>query len=163
MLTDKERKAIMKSDPSTYFGHTHDESGGRFQKQVPINKSGKDPATLYPRLPASSPSAQPDPSGKEPSLGFSVDETPIVGEQWEIEKSLDQQFGLQRSLRDGAPSGSVSSLADPPKPAPDAEVIRERDVENPPRHSLPASGRRSTNQRVGEGRVSPNNIKRRLV
>jgi len=47
MLTDKERRAIMKGDPSTYFGHTHDnETGGRFQKQVPTQISGKDPSTL---------------------------------------------------------------------------------------------------------------------
>jgi hypothetical protein len=101
MLTDKERRAAIKDDPSTYFGHTHDEAGGRFQKQVPTNVSGKDPATLYPKLPTSSHWSN-DPVPPEAPLGIDVTETPIVGESFEVEQSLNQDFGWRKTIQDGA-------------------------------------------------------------
>jgi len=47
-------------------------------------------------------------TGQEAPLGFSVEDTPVVGESWEVEKSLDERFGLERSLR-GRDVGCMSS------------------------------------------------------
>ena len=63
----------------------------------------------YPRLPASSPWSNPI-EAVEPPLGFSVEETPIVGEYAEVQASLDRDFELQRSLRDGAATPASGRL-----------------------------------------------------
>ena len=158
-----ERKQFVKD---TFHSRTRDEAGGRFAQ---VNKStvvGSDPATLYPRLPSGSPWSS-DPVPPEPPLNQDISEPPIVGESWEVEKSLDRDFGVQRSLQDGAPPSSGGLIPDALEPAPGSEAIRAHDpadqetVDRVERHS-PAGpiGRHS----VSEGRVSPNNpsIKRRV-
>ena len=133
------------------------EQSGRFAKPQAI--TGKDPATLYPKLPTSSPWSNPI-EAVEPPLGFSVEETPIVGEQWEIEKSLDENFAVQRAIRDGAPPSPGGLTPAALEQAPGGEVVRSGQAEEPAlREPLTPSGRHSITQR----RVSPSNsIKRRL-
>jgi len=158
MHTDKERRAIMKDDPSTYLGHTHDnEAGGRFQKQAPTNVIGSSPVS-YPKLKSGPWADQPMPP-EEPPLGFSVDETPIVGETFEVNASLDRDFGLARSIRDGVPSAAGPVMPRSSEPTPDTEATRAPSADHA-RHSPTVSGRHS----VRGGRVSPSiNIRRRLV
>jgi hypothetical protein len=74
---------------------------GAFRNKCRPTVSGKDPATLYPKLPTSSPWSNPI-EAVEPPLGFSVDETPIVGESFEVEASLNQDFGWRKTIQDGA-------------------------------------------------------------
>ena len=113
----------------------------------------------YPKLPASSPWSC-DPVPPEPPYGLDISEPPIVGESWEVAASLDRDFSVQRSLRDGAPPSVGRLIPTALEPAPDSEVVRGGQAEEPAlREPLPLSGRRSITQR----RVSPNNIKRRLV
>jgi len=151
--TMKEKRELIKN---TYLAHTHSDEGGRYAKTTPNNVIGSSPVS-YPKLPASSPWSC-DPVPPEPPYGIDISEPPLVGEQWEIGKSLDENFGVQRAIRDGVSSAADSLIsASPEEPTPDSEVTRVE--EQPTRHSLPLSGRPSMSQR----RVSPNNIKRRLV
>ena len=148
-----ERKAFVKD---TFHSRTHDESGGRWQKQTPTNVIGSSPVS-YPKLPASSPWSC-DPVPPEEPLGIDVSESPIVGEHHEVEASLDRDFGLKRSLRDGVPSatGVMPRLS---KPTLDSEVERAPSADHA-RQPLTLSGRHS----VRGVWVSPSNpIKRRLV
>lgn len=56
-----------------------DEAGGRFKGKTPSTIIHKNPASIYPRLPSSSPWAKPDPSGDEPPLGIDVNAVPDLG------------------------------------------------------------------------------------
>jgi hypothetical protein len=159
--SQKERRAVIKNDATTLHRFAQSEAsdiGGRFAKPQTVNASEQ--AVHYPRLPTSSPWSC-DPVPPEEPLGVDISEPPLVGEQWEIEKSLDQDFSVQRSLRDGAPpSVGFSSVPTASGLAPGSEVVRGRLAEEPgSREPLPLSGRHSTSRH----RVSPNNIKRRLV
>ena len=153
--TMKEKRELIKN---TYLAHTHSDEGGRYAR--PNNVIGSSPVS-YPRLPQSSPWSQPDPSGPEPAYGQDISEAPIVGEYAEVQASLDQHFGVQRSLRDGAPpSVGFSSVPTASELAPGGEVVRCGQAEEPAlREPLTPSGRHSITQR----RVSPHPIKRRLV
>ena len=155
----------------SYHTRYQDEAGGRWQKQAPTQVSGKDPATLYP----TGPNWSVDPTGPEPPLNQDVNAMEPCGQPWEIEASLDRDFGLARSLRDGAPPSADSLISAALELAPDSEVVRpahdpantKEAMDHGGREPLPLSGRHSINQREGEGRVSPNkskaNLKRRLV
>ena len=81
-----ERKQFVKD---SYHNRYQDEAGGRWQKQTPTQVTGKDPATLYPKLPSNSPWSS-DPVPPEPPYGQDISEPPIVGESWEVEASLDR-------------------------------------------------------------------------
>ena len=107
--TMKEKRELIKN---TYLAHTHSDEGGRFAKTTPTNVIGSSPVS-YPKLQSGPWSDQPMPP-EEPPLGFSVEETPVVGESWEVEKSLDERFELQRSLRDGAPERFITPHPDAP-------------------------------------------------
>ena len=100
----KEREQFVKD---SYHNRYQDEVGGRWAK--PTQVSGKDPATLYPKLPTTSPWSN-DPVPPEAPLGIDISEPPIVGESWEVEASLDREFGLQRSLRDGVATPASGRL-----------------------------------------------------
>ena len=153
--TMKEKRELIKN---TYLAHTHSDEGGRFAKATPTNVIGSSPVS-YPRVPSGPWSDQPMP-GPEAPLGFSVEETPVVGEQWEIEKSLDENFAVQRAIRDGAPPSPGGLTPAALEQAPGGEVVRSGQAEEPAlREPLTPSGRHSITQR----RVSPSNsIKRRL-
>ena len=87
--TQAERKAIVKNDSyitserNTYLSRTEaeleEESGGRFKKKTRTTIVGVNPASVYPRLPQSSPWASPCPSGVEPPLGIDVNAVPDLG------------------------------------------------------------------------------------
>jgi hypothetical protein len=97
--TKAEREQFVKD---TFHTRTRDEAGGRFAQ---VNKStvvGSDPATLYPRLPGGPWAAQPMPP-EEPPLGFSVEDHDPVGQPWEVEASLDADFGWRKTIQDGVP------------------------------------------------------------
>jgi hypothetical protein len=151
----KERKQVIKN---TYLAHTHSDEGGRFSKVAPNNVIGAT-AVSYPRIASGPWSDQPSP-GQEPPYGEDISTPPIVGEQWEIEKSLDQNFALQRSLRDGAPpSVGLSSVPTASELAPAAEAKR---IEEPVRHSPAAEmGDGVRNQRDGVG--APSSIKSKPI
>jgi hypothetical protein len=153
-----ERKAFVKD---SYHNRYQDEAGGRWQKQTPTQVSGKDPATLYPKLPTTSPWSG-DPVPPEEPLGIDVSEAPITGEPHEVAASLDRDFGLQRSLQNGVPPEMGSVIPAPPETTPGTEAIRATSADHSARQSPAVSGRHSA-KREG-GRVSPfNSIKRRLV
>ena len=97
------------------------QDAGRFEQ---INKShvvGSAPVPEYPRLPENSWTN--DPTGVEPPLGF-VDETPIVGENFEIAKSIER---LERAAHE-ASSQSLDAL--PARGA--AGSLDTSEVEPPP-------------------------------
>jgi len=57
---------------------------GRFAASNTAQVAGTTPSTSYPRLPANSPWASPDPVPVEPPTGCRVDEMDAVGEPFEI-------------------------------------------------------------------------------
>jgi hypothetical protein len=182
--SQKERAQVLRNDRDCLHTRYQDEAGGRFKRQVPTQISGSNPATLYPKLPASSPWSS-DPVPPEEPLGIDVGEPVITGEPHELEASLNSDLGWRKTIQevassaacaasegDGAsgvrsPAGSPNGV--PPAagglipassgPTPDAEATRANLTKE--RTSLASSaGRHSITQR----RVSPNNsnIKRRL-
>jgi len=159
--SQRERRAVIKNDATTFHDFAQsqaDEVGGRFAK--PTQVSGKDPATLYPKLPTSSPWSS-DPVPPEPPYGQDISEPPVVGESFEVEASLNQDFGWRKTIRDGVPQAADSLISASPEPTPDGEVVRGGQAEEPAlREPLTPSGRRSINL---NSRVSPSNIKRRLI
>ena len=154
----KERRQVLKNDAATLHQFAQSEANeisGRWAKPTTVNASQQ--AVHYPRLPTSSPWSS-DPVGPEPPYGQDISEPPVVGESWKIEKSLDRDFGVARSIRDGVPSatGVMPRLS---KPTPDSEVERAPSADHA-RQPLTLSGRHS----VRGVWVSPSNpIKRRLV
>lgn len=81
--TQSERKAIVTSERNTFLSRTEaeleEESGGRFKKNTRTTIVGVNPASVYPRLPQSSPWASPCPSGNEAPLGVDVNAVPDLG------------------------------------------------------------------------------------
>ena len=100
-ITQAERKRIITDEAranklaATLHGRAQAEADnvrGRFAPHEQSTITGADPSVQYPALPPSSWSnqlAQATPA--EPSLGFSVEEAPIVGEWFEVQASLDAQ------------------------------------------------------------------------
>jgi hypothetical protein len=86
------------------------ENQGRFARPATI--VGTTHAPSYPQLPASSPWSQPD-GPPEPPLGFSVEEVPLVGEAFEIERSLRASIdaGSGGDLHPAMPSSPLTSTA----------------------------------------------------
>jgi hypothetical protein len=171
----KERAAILKNDAATLHQFAQSEAseiGGRFAKPQTVNASEQ--AVHYPRLPTSSPWSNPI-EAVEPPLGFSVDETPIVGEAFEVEASLNQDFGWRRTIQDGAPSpssGTSSRPGDDGLAAPDATAVSPSSSGTPrPDDDLgkgphvASEGGGNTNHDRGRRAPSPSksNIKRRLI
>jgi hypothetical protein len=103
-----ERKAFVKD---SYHTRYQDEAGGRWQKQTPTQVTGKDPATLYPKLPTSSPWSS-DPVPPEEALGIDVSEAPIVGEPHEVLAS-QQPFSWLRD-RSSTPVAGGDDVAAAP-------------------------------------------------
>ena len=160
--TKAEREQFVKD---SYHNRYQDEAGGRWQKQTPTQFSGKDPATLYPKLPSNSPWSNPI-EAVEPPLGIDVSEPVVTGESWEVEKSLDERFELQRSLRDGAPERFIT-------PHPDAPDKVTSPASSGPASSPTSLSKTSTvSEKEGDGNTnggregpspSRSNLKRRLV
>jgi|SRR5215510_16025415 len=73
--TQAERRKEVERD--SYFrraqGDAETELGGRYKKPVTVIGAG---VPEYPRLPANSPWATPDPTGPEPPLGYEIDALP---------------------------------------------------------------------------------------
>ena len=173
-----ERKRILANDHANastlhdFAQSQADEVGGRFAR--PTQVTGKDPATLYPKLPTCSPWSR-DPVPPEPPYGQDISEPPQVGEWWEIENSLDADLGLQRLLRNpdrdrpnipaspvcggagGEPATAVSpsSLSELPR-------LADGDLGKGP-HVVEEGG--VTNRRDGVGAPPSKNpsVKRRLI
>jgi hypothetical protein len=153
----KERRAILKNDTfhTRASAEADLENQGRFAKASSVTASSS--AVHYPRVLSGPWADQPGP-GPEPPYGEDISSPPIVGEYAEVQASLDRDFGLQRSLQDGVPSATGPVMPRSSEPTPDAEATRVNLTKE--RTSLASSvGRHSITQR----RVSPNNIKRRLV
>ena len=170
--SQKERREFVKD---TYHNRYQDETGGRFAKNVPTNVSGKDPSTLYPRIPTGPWSANYAQVPPEAPYPEDISTPPIVGEHHEVEASLDREFGLQRSLRDGAPDHPSSGRSSHPR--------GDGDVGAPPANaaapSSPSGSPRPVDRDLGEvphlvegqhsaererqTRMLPQNIRRRLV
>jgi hypothetical protein len=140
--SQREREEVVRKD-SLY---------SRAQSDLSLEQSGRHSKPTittpeYPKLPASSPwagdYAQVPP---EPPLGFSIDEAPIVGEAFEIEKSLrDSPSRREGEAFQGATSASPStSLAgDSVSPFADAPTPAASGVVEPPGHPNPKPWRRS--------------------
>jgi hypothetical protein len=145
-----ERKQVLKDTMFNRASSEANEIGGRWSKPTQVNAS--QPVVNYP----AGPNWSVDPTGPEPPLNQDVNAMEPCGQPWEIEKSLDERFELQRSLRDGVPLEGV--IARYPEPTPDTEAIRASSADHA-RHSPAVPGRHSVQGR----RVSPSNsIKRRL-
>jgi hypothetical protein len=94
----REREEVLRNDQrvrndnaSTLHRFAESESGnirGRFAAHEKSTIVGAAPTPQYPRLPETSFSNQGTVVPQEESLGFSIDEAPIVGEAFEVAKSL---------------------------------------------------------------------------
>jgi hypothetical protein len=104
------RRAVTENDrrvhKATYYAHAASEAaGGRFARQTQSMTVGSRPLVEYPVLPASSPWHR-DPVPAEEPLNVDLSIAPIVGEVFEVEKSLAE-----------SPSGE--GIKDPPTSPPD--------------------------------------------
>jgi len=161
----KERRQVLKNDAATLHQFAQSEANeisGRWAKPTTVNASQK--AVHYPRLPTSSPWSS-DPVGPEPPYGQDISEPPVVGESWKIEKSLDRDFGVARSIRDGVPSATGPVMPRSSEPTPDSEVARANSSSQFARQPLPLSG--AGNKTDAMVRPAPTNsranLRRRLV
>jgi hypothetical protein len=97
--SQKERAEVLKNDravqKNTFLSHTHSDEGGRFAK--PQTVIGETPTVQYPMA---APNWSSDPTGVEPSLGFSVEDHEPVGEPGEVRASLEA-LGDHSGLREG--------------------------------------------------------------
>jgi hypothetical protein len=112
--SQKERRAILKNDATTLHQFAQSEAGevgGRFAKPAAVNASQQ--VVHYPKLSGGPWSDQPGP-GPEPPYGEDISSPPIVGEYAEVQASLDRDFNVQRSLRDGAPERVHNPQPDAP-------------------------------------------------
>jgi hypothetical protein len=117
--TQREKEAIIRNDArvrsgSTFLDHTHsDDEGGRYAK--PTNVIGSAATAQYPKLPPSSPWHD-DPVPPEGSLGFEINEVPIVGEAFEVAKGLGDTAATNVADVAASPCGEVvvssSSIGD---------------------------------------------------
>ena len=153
--SQKEREQFVKD---TFHSRTHDESGGRWQKQVPTQVNGTNPATLYPKLPSNSPWSG-DPVPPEEPLGIDVTESPIVGEPHEVWAS-QQPFSWMRD-RSNSPSSAVAGgVGDDGG----AAASTSSDISSSTSLSKPrASSEDGVTNRDGVAPSSKFNIRRRLV
>jgi hypothetical protein len=90
--SQSERRAILRNEREvgTYHAFATSEAGaigGRFAAEAKTRVTGVAPVPQYPAQPANSPWAD-EPVGLEQPLGYSVEETPAVGEAFELERSL---------------------------------------------------------------------------
>jgi hypothetical protein len=118
-----ERRALAGSTATTTYHRQAKiaqelELGGRFANEE-IN-SGAEAATMYPRLPSSSPWAA-DGVGGEPPLGISVDDMQPTGGAFEIERSLAK-------LAEVAPTLATSSLATVVRDASANPIVKRRNL-----------------------------------
>jgi len=140
------------------------EQSGRFAKPQAI--TGKDPATLYPKLPQTSPWSS-DPVPPEEPLGIDVGEPVITGEPHELEASLNSDLGWRKTIQDGVPPAAGPPVSRSSEPTPDTEATRANSThEEPARHSPAVSEDGATPSfQSGRGRPapsSPNIIRRRI-
>jgi len=121
-LTQEERRRVLKD---TLRGRTHqggtyfqiaageaDAVGGRFATESKMRVTGTAPAPQYPALPSCSPWSS-DPVPAEEALGVDLSAAPIVGETFEVEKSLAESRG-----------GEGVDAASPPGAKPNDELMR---------------------------------------
>jgi hypothetical protein len=91
MSDDKQREYSSYLDQAR--ANIGQELGGRFQnfgKTTIVTGSG---GPAVPRLPEDNPFHH-DPTGPEPSLGFSIADPPVVGEAFEVQASLESKRAL---------------------------------------------------------------------
>jgi len=167
-----ERKRILANDRANastlhdFAQSQADEVGGRFAR--PTQVTGKDPATLYPKLPTCSPWSR-DPVPPEPPYGQDISEPPQVGEWWEIENSLDADLELQRMLRnpdrDRPSTSPVCAGGGDVVATPTSSSVSCSTSLSKSRAASEEGDGVTTNQRDGVGAPSPksNPIKRRLI
>jgi hypothetical protein len=134
--TQREKAEVLRNDQRQTFQSRAiaeaDDIRGRWTEIHKSNVVGATPTPQYPTLPTSSPFAC-DPTNVEPPLGYDINEVAIVGEVFEVAKSLDGTAAT--NIADGAasPCGEVvvsssSDLAgaavasDPPISTGDAEA-----------------------------------------
>jgi hypothetical protein len=122
------RNAERRKNPSTFSQFANSEANadaGRFAAINKANVVGAKAVPDYPNQPANSFSNQAAVVGLEEPLGFDVNETPVVGESWEVEASIEH----------AAQEASPNSLdADGPR-VEAAGSVAHHDVEPPPNQS----------------------------
>jgi len=105
--SQRERREALRND--TYLsraqGNADSPVGGRYAKELATQVVG---VPRYPMLPSTSPWSH-DATGDEPSLGYSIDEAPVVGEPHELGGSA----AVSASEGPLLPSPSIDR-ADPP-------------------------------------------------
>jgi hypothetical protein len=116
---DNERKNLSTLGQFTAAELAESDSG-RFAKKIEV--VGQKRETNYPALPPTSPWSSPDPSGLEPPFPIDISEPPIVGEHFEIERSLSstRRVGGDVAASDGddaAKASPASSLQSDKKSA----------------------------------------------
>jgi hypothetical protein len=88
----------------TYAAHAASDAnsvGGRWQQTNKSTMTGATEAVHYPTLPAASPWH--DGNAVEPPLGIDVNETPIVGEPFEVEASIRRLAGEREASGSSSP------------------------------------------------------------
>jgi len=116
--SQKERREFVKD---SYHNRYQDEAGGRFAQVNKSTVSGKDPTTLYPKIPAGPWSANYAQVPPEEPLNIDVNEPVVTGERFEVEASQqpfswmrERSLGSKSSLGSAGTSELSIGLAGPP-------------------------------------------------
>jgi hypothetical protein len=120
------RNAERRKNASTFSQLANSEANadaGRFAAINKANVVGAKPVPDYPNQPANSFSNQAAVVGPEEPLGFDVNETPVVGESWEVDASIEH------AAQEASPTSSLD--ADAPLVEAGSSVAHH-DVERPP-------------------------------
>jgi hypothetical protein len=105
-----ERRRLVRQSGGSYRDIALGEAGtvgGRWAMESKTKVVGSSPIA-YPRQPETSPWGS-DLVGPEPSLGYSIEEHPAVGEPHEIEKSLRETSGGEGVIQTAPSNGSPKS------------------------------------------------------
>ena len=135
LLNDK--RVLRQNDSGTFLSHTHTDEGGRFAK--PQHVVGATPAPEYPRQPEGSFSNQSAIVPPEESLGFSIDEVPIIGEPHEVAASLQALGAVGDAPASTEPHSSLSATAEQPASPGDATPTETGSDPTVPSQELVAS------------------------
>ena len=108
------RNAQRNNDASTFVQFANSEANAAHDRFAQINKAtvtGSQPSVQYPKLPEASPWHS-NPVPPEPSLGYPVDEVPIVGEEFEVRASLERAAQTGLPSREALPVEAAGSAED---------------------------------------------------
>jgi hypothetical protein len=147
------RNAERRKNASTFSQFANAEANADAGRYAQINKAavvGAKAVPDYPNQPTNSFSNQAAVVGPEEPLGFDVNETPIVGESWEVEASLERsadQSGLPShadgpSVEAGSSVDLISNVERPPIPYPNKQPAETSQQDRPSQQFCAVEGSR---------------------